>query len=157
MVEEKKKIIGRAENIDLPTFGFFGVPAKIDTGAKTSSIWATDVQEQDGVLTFVLFGKGSPLYTGEQHRTVRYEKTVVASSIGAHQERYKVQIVMKVRGKRIRASFTLADRSQQAYPVLIGRSALRGKFVVDVQSGQPDYKAEKNRHLNLRSEQEQQS
>ena len=33
------------------------------------------------------------------------------------------------------ATFTLADRSTQVYPVLIGRATLNGKFIVDVQKG----------------------
>jgi hypothetical protein len=78
-----------------------------------------------------------------------FEQVVVASSIGAEQARYKVNMLVKIRGKKIRTSFTLADRSQQAYPVLIGRNALRGKFLVDVQSGKPDYTAEKQRSAKL--------
>ena len=153
-MEKPKKIIGRADRVDLPEQGLFGVPAKVDTGAKTSAIWATNVHEQGDKLAFTFFGQGSPLYTGEEHYVAEFERVVVASSIGEQQPRFKVTFLVKIRGKKIRASFTLADRSQQAYPVLIGRNALRGKFVVDVQSGKPDYQAEKTRHQKLQGEQE---
>lgn len=154
MVEKPKKIIGRADKIDLPEQGLFNVPSKVDTGAKTSAIWATNIREQDGRLIFTFFGPKSPLYTGEEHVFSDFERVVVASSIGAEQPRFKVNMLVKIRGKKIRAGFTLADRSQQAYPVLIGRNALRGKFVVDVQSGRPDYQAENIRHKRLQGEQE---
>lgn len=154
MVEKPKKIIGRADRIDLPEQGLLRVPIKVDTGAKTSAIWASNIQEVDGVLRFAFFGPKSPLYTGEVHSFTEFERVVVASSIGAPQARYKITLLIKMRGKKIRASFTLADRSQQAYPVLIGRNALRGKFVVDVQSGRPDHLAEKARHTKLQGEEE---
>lgn len=153
MVEKPKKIIGRADRIDLPEHGIFDVPAKVDTGAKTSAIWASNIQERkDGGLAFAFFGPGSPLYTGEMQFVPEFERVVVASSIGAEQPRYKIQLLVKIRAKKIRASFTLADRSQQAYPVLIGRNALRGKFVVDVQSGSPDRQAEQQRSEKLQQE-----
>ena len=49
--------------------------------------------------------------------------------------RYKVKIPVVVKGRKIKANFTLADRSAQVYPVLVGRNILRGKFVVDVKGG----------------------
>lgn len=143
--KKPKKLIGRAEQISLPRAGILDVPARIDTGAKTSSIWASSVEEHDGRLTYVLFDKGSPLYTGRVHETTQYQETVVASSIGATQVRYKVRLLIELRGKKINARFTLADRSKQVYPVLIGRNVLRGKFVVDVQDGKPLYKEERER------------
>lgn len=153
MTHEIRKIIGRADKLDLPELGFVHVPAKVDTGAKTSAIWATNVHERDGGLAFTLFGPESPLYTGEEHFAPRFEQVTVASSIGAEQDRYKVVMLAKIRGKKIRASFTLADRSKQAYPVLIGRNALRGKFLVDVKSGRPDRHAESRRTDQLQQEQ----
>jgi hypothetical protein len=152
MEEKPKKIIGRADTINLPEYGFSHVPAKIDTGAKTSALWATNVHERDGGLAFTFFGPSSPLYTGEEYFVNEFENVVVASSIGAEQARYKVTFLATIRGKKIRTSFTLADRSQQAYPVLIGRNALRGKFLVDVQSGRPDRDAEKSRSEQLQGE-----
>lgn len=146
-----KKLIGRAEEISFLEFGIPSIPARIDTGAKTSSVWATNIKEQDGMLYFTLFGPQSALYTGEVCRTSRFEKTVVASSIGEPQERYKIRILIKLHGKKIRARFTLADRSQQTYPILVGRNVLRGKFVVDVSDGKPLYKEERQRSTQLQS------
>jgi hypothetical protein len=47
------------------------------------------------------------------------------------------------------ATFTLADRSSQVYPVLIGRATLRGKFIVDVQMGSPLREEEEKRSMEL--------
>ncbi len=152
MTHETRKIIGRADKLDLPELGFVGVPAKIDTGAKTSALWATNIIERDGGLAFTLFGPESPLYTGEEHFVPQFSLVTVASSIGAEQGRYKVVLLAKIKGKKLRTSFTLADRSKQAYPVLIGRNALRGKFLVDVKSGRPDHHAESRRSEQLQQD-----
>jgi hypothetical protein len=152
MAHEIRKIIGRAEKMDLPELGFVGVPVKVDTGARTSALWASNVHEKDGGLAFTLFAPGSPFYSGQEHFVLHFARVVVASSIGAEQGRFKVIMLAKLRGKKIRTSFTLADRSQQAYPVLIGRNAIRGKFLVDVKSGKPDRSAEAQRSEQLQRE-----
>jgi hypothetical protein len=138
-------IIGRAEIIDLPEQAVTGVAARVDTGAKTSAIWASDIHEEQGVLQFVLFNQTSAHHNGVIVKTSAFETRIVATSTGVAQERYAVKLLIKLRDKRIRATFTLADRSTQAYPMLIGRNVLRGKFVVDVKQGTPLLRAEAKR------------
>lgn len=129
-------IIGRAETVAFPELGFMEVPARIDTGAKTSSIWATGIREKNGELEFRLFGKASPLYVNTKIRTREFELRSVSSSTGHVQKRYVVKLLVVLGGKRIRTSFTLANRSRQVYPILIGRRVLSGKFLVDVKRGE---------------------
>lgn len=136
--------IGRAEEISLPVLGYGPIPARIDTGAKTSSIWASSIQESnDGRLSFMFFDKASEFYTGELIQVEEYEQRVVANSSGDIDVRYAVKLSVVLCGRRVRASFTLADRSKMVYPVLIGRNMLHGKFVVDVKLGKPLYSKEK--------------
>lgn len=154
MTDGTPRIIGRADRIDLPELNVRGVPARVDTGAKTSALWAENIHEGDGGLYFTLFSSGNPFYTGREEFAPEFERVGVSSSIGTEQVRYKVVLLVKLRGKRIRGGFTLADRSRQAYPVLIGRNILRGKFLVDVKSGRPDFAAENRRAEQLRQERE---
>jgi hypothetical protein len=149
--KKPKKIIGRVEPVFLTEHADEAVPGRIDTGAKSSSIWASNIKETDGTLQFCLFGPDSKLYTGRVHSTHHFWRTVVASSMGATQERYVVRLRIRLRGKRIIARFTLADRSTQVYPVLVGRNVLRGKFIVDVNLGKPDREGEDVRHEQLLS------
>lgn len=144
-------IIGRAERIDFPEQMLSAVPARIDTGAKTSSIWATAIKENDGVLSFKLFGKKSKYYNPKNViKTKSYTTTMVSSSTGELQIRYVVKLLINISGKRIRASFTLANRSTQVYPVLIGRNVLRSKFIVDVKQGRPLVARERERARELK-------
>lgn len=146
-----KDVLGRVEVVNFPRVDVLNVPARVDTGAKTSAIWATGIKlDEQGKLHYKLFGKGSVHYTGRDLIASSYEETVVSSSIGIIQKRYKVKLTISIGGKKIRAAFTLADRSKQVYPILIGRNILRAKFIVDVTKGKPLVEAEKARTKELR-------
>jgi len=137
--------IGRAEKISLLDYDLADIPAKIDTGADSSSIWVSGVLESEQGLEFCLFAPGSPYYSG---KTVKlppknYTITRVENSFGQRENRYKVKLKIGVKGRVVKATFTLADRSQKTYPILLGRRLLTGKFMVDVSSGDPLVEAEK--------------
>lgn len=109
------------------------VPAKVDTGADSSAVWASAIHVDEAhKLHFVLFDKGSPYYTGEVIVTDDYSVLRVRSSSGHVQIRYRVPMSVGIAGRRIKVSFTLANRSKNKFPALIGRRTLAGKFVVDV-------------------------
>lgn len=155
MNDETKKIVGRAERLSFPELEVENVPARIDTGAKTSSIWVSKVTFKDGSLVAVLFGEDHELYTGKEIHFDKYDLTVVSTSTGEEQQRYKVRLLVKIKGKKVRAWFTLADRSTQVYPVLIGRNVLLGKFVVDVKKGHTLKDQEQARTESLKSKLDQ--
>lgn len=132
-LQEKKvmPVIGATEYIDVA--GRKNVPAKIDTGADSSSIWATHIRvTKDGVLHFRLFDEGSPFYNGKTFKRKDFKVAVIRSSSGHEQIRYRTHLTLKINDKKIRALFNLSDRSRNNYPVLIGRRTITGKFLVDV-------------------------
>ncbi|MBQ3309499.1 ATP-dependent zinc protease [Candidatus Saccharibacteria bacterium] len=109
------------------------IPAKIDTGATSSAIWASDIHiEKDGSLVFSLFGKDSPFYNGKIYRRKDYKVFTVRSAMGEEQIRYRTHFPITINGRRVRVLFSLADRSKNTFPILIGRSTIRGRFLVDV-------------------------
>jgi hypothetical protein len=132
-----KAIIGRAERVDFPKGDIFGVPAKIDTGAWRSAIWASDIRVEDRKLKFKLLGTESEYYSGKDITLLKYEKVTVENSFGHAEERYSIKLAVRLAHKKLLSNFTLADRSQKTYPVLIGRKLLKGRFLVDVSEGQP--------------------
>ncbi|MBA3757357.1 ATP-dependent zinc protease [Candidatus Saccharibacteria bacterium] len=146
-----KTLIGRVEKIHLPVLGVKYVPAKIDTGADFSAIWASRLVEKADGLHVVFFGKSSSFYSGEAVVFAKneYEQTIISNSFGHRQKRYKIKLKVKVKGRQIISGFTLADRSQKLYPILLGRSILRGKFLVDVAKGSPMHLEEKDRKLEM--------
>lgn len=133
-----KSVIGRAESIDfLDDAGCINVPAKIDTGAYSSSVWVSNISESNGTLEFELLGPGHELYTGTKIHTKDYKSVIVQNSFGKSEKRFGVELQVNFCGKRLTSFFTLSDRSKKIYPVLIGRKLLKGRFLVDVSIGHP--------------------
>lgn len=123
--------IGRAERVDFPDADLTDIPAKVDTGAFSSSVWATNIREENGVLYFNLLDSGNELSTD------KFEMVDIENSFGHSEVRYGVKLWVVLKGRKVRTTFTLADRSNKTYPVLLGRKLLRRKFIVDVTQGNP--------------------
>lgn len=128
------KIIGITHYIELPEYSKDYFPAKIDTGADDSAIWASNisVDENNGELSFVLFAPQSAYYTGQVIKTLNYRMAAVKNSFGVSEYRYKVVLRLKVFDKIYKVSFSLADRSRNRFPILIGKKFLKNRFIVDV-------------------------
>lgn len=155
-MEDQKEltIIGRAERIDFPELDIKRVPAKVDTGADASSIWAENVVLKEDGLYVVFFSPDSEYYTGLTHIFAKnsYSMTRVSSSFGHKEIRYKLKLKVKIKKRVVRATFTLSDRSEKLYPILLGRKLLNGKFLVDVQKGKPLRAAEAARSEKLKAD-----
>ncbi len=133
---QDKQIIGRIAKISFPSDSSALIPAKIDTGADSSSVWASSLYIDDaGVLHYELFDASSKYYTGQVHTAKSFTVRLIRSSNGTTQVRYTVTMGVIIDGKKIRATFTLADRSKNTYPVLVGCKLLNRKFLVDVSRG----------------------
>ena len=129
--DHKLEIIGVTEYVDLA--GVQNVPAKIDTGADTSSVWASNIDmKKDGTLSFSLFAEKSPYFTGELLESKDYIAKIIRSSHGDTQVRYRVKLPITIGSKSFETTFTLANRSRNNFPILIGRHTLEGNFLVDV-------------------------
>lgn len=128
----KKDVIGVSEYVD---FGKRAqrVPAKIDTGADSSAVWATKIRVgKDGILRFALFGEGSPYYNGKIFKRTDFSVAKVRSTTGHEQIRYRTHFKITIGGRKIKMLMNLSDRSENHFPVLIGRRSIAGKFLVDV-------------------------
>ncbi len=120
----------RIENQD------YDVKAKLDTGAKTSSIYATNVEpfKKDGKrwARFTLHLTDSK---GTKHKLnlerPRARKANIKNHDGNHDKRYVVELDICFNGRKYTSEFTLADRSEYIYAVLLGRQFLKTTAIVD--------------------------
>lgn len=124
--------IGSTAHISFPDLSIDNVPAKIDTGADSSSIWATNITMDNGVLSCNFFASRSVYYKNERFSTKVFKRTLVKNSFGQKEFRYKIKLKVKIGPKTILTWFTLANRSRNKYPILIGKNTLKRRFVVDV-------------------------
>jgi hypothetical protein len=123
--------VGWRELVDLPELGLRGIPAKIDSGARTSSLHGEVIEkfERDGE-SFVRFAVD--LHGVRQVcEAIHVDVRGITSSNGETQRRYVIKTPLKIGSAEFRAEISLADRSDMKFPMLVGRSSLRRRFLVD--------------------------
>ncbi len=131
----QKAVIGWREWVGLPDLAIAHIKAKVDTGAKTSALHAFYVQpfERDG-KSWVRFGVHPLQGTAEQ--VIECEAPVkdvrrVTDSGGHAEMRPVIETTLLVQGERRLIELTLTDRENMLFRMLLGRSALKRRFVVD--------------------------
>ncbi len=128
-------MIGWREWVRLPVWDVAHIKAKIDTGARTSSLHAFGLEwfERDGVPR-VRF-QVQP-WQRSVDDAVAVDAAVVStrdvkSSSGAVERRPVVRTPIELAGTTVDAEITLTRRDEMGFRMLIGREALRRRFVVD--------------------------
>lgn len=135
---EERVLVGWKEYLDLPDLGIFRLKAKVDTGARTSTLHVdsvTVVEElPDGVQIVELVATPSrrrPDWKVVARARVLSRIRVVDS--GGHPEvRPLVETELALGPVRKKILVTLTDRSGMLFRMIIGRKALEGDFRVDV-------------------------
>ena len=128
-------IAGWVENVTIELQSF-KVKAKLDTGAKTSSIHALNIEsfKKDGER-WVRFDLPLRDKHDNEHRLTlekpRARKTNIKNHDGEHDKRYVVELEVCFNGNRHLTEFTLADRSEYIYNILLGRTFLQKVAIID--------------------------
>ncbi len=133
---DQLSVVGLREWINLPELGMVGLRAKIDTGASTSTLHASNIVpfERDG-KRWVRFT--AHLGTLVQRRHANCEARVVTvktikSSNGHTQTRYVIRTQLSLGDRSWPVDFTLACRKTMRYRVLLGAKAMvDGQLVVN--------------------------
>ncbi len=128
-------VIGLREWIALPDLGIVGLRAKIDTGASTSSLHASDIAtfQRDG-RDWVRFTAHLGTQVQRRHRCEAPLVTMktIRSSNGQAQTRYVIRTTLALGDRAWAVEFTLACRKTMRYRVLLGSKALiQGQLVVN--------------------------
>ncbi len=126
------KVLGRSDRVDLPDLGLTGIHAKIDTGAYNCSLHCSNAEVVDGKLQFILLDEEHPEFTGMKFTSKNFEKREIKNSFGEAEMRFVIKTRIKIYGYMIRAEFSLSDRGNLKFPVLLGRKILRKRFLIDV-------------------------
>ncbi len=130
------RLIGRREFVDLPQLGIFGIEAKIDTGAYTSSIHcekiAVNYENSKPILYFTIGLQSHGVEEHKELRTEEFTRKKIKNSFGEMEERFVIKTLIRIGRKKIRSGVSLSNRGSMRYPLLIGRKLLKGKFLVNV-------------------------
>lgn len=158
--KQQLPVIGWREWIKLPELGIKSIKAKVDTGARSSSLHAFDLQR---------FEKGGEQWVRFQvhpkqrdtRKTVKTEAKIlelrsVRSSSGKASMRPVVLTSIELLGETWAVELTLANRDEMGFRMLLGREAFRRKFLVDAGNsyygGKPKRKRKKKQNPNSSAE-----
>ncbi len=121
----EKMIIGGVEEVVLMPWGV-RLPARIDTGAATSSLDARELMIKNNIAEFRL-----PIMYGGLRLRLPVKGWQKIRSADFRERRPVVEMSFCIGPKSIRTRVTLNDRSTVTYPLIVGRNVLKDKFVVD--------------------------
>jgi hypothetical protein len=126
------KLIGWHERVDLPLLGLKHLRAKIDTGAKTSALHATDIErfEQDGVQ----FLRFHTVFDDDAHDVVvqhpLHDRREITNTSGVPEERFIIRTKFRIANRLWTIDLSLADRTGMTFRLIVGRTALRRHDIV---------------------------
>jgi hypothetical protein len=135
MKENSRRIAGWREWVGLRGLGVDSIKAKLDTGARTSAIHAFDVEsyKRDGETRVRFF-----VYPAQKDDTVKVacdEKVVdirtVSNPGGRREKRYIIRTDLILGGEAWPIDLSLTDRDEMGFRLLIGRTAMQGRLLVD--------------------------
>ena len=133
--DSSKIIVGSEEWCSFPDLGINAIKARVDSGAKTSSIHAFNIHKfrRDGQI-WVSF----EVHPVQNNRRVVIrcekpiiDKRVVKSSSGISETRYVINSLIKIGDESCEIELTLANRDSMGYRMLLGREAMSGRMLVD--------------------------
>ncbi|KZN68798.1 ATP-dependent zinc protease family protein [Pseudoalteromonas luteoviolacea] len=130
-----RMIIGHIETINLPELGIEQLPARVDTGAQTSSLHVDNIKQ--------INHKGKPAVEFDIHPEIHnvakvirccapiYDIRKVKSSNGMSEQRFVIKTKAQLGRYIWQIEITLTDRSDMTYLMLLGRQAIADNFYVD--------------------------
>ena len=130
-----KTVVGSEEWVSLSELSIPYVKARVDSGAKTSSLHAINIQPfQKDNETWVNFDVFPIQNDGKRKiscKALVIDKRVVKSSSGNREHRYVVRTAISLNDETWDVELTLTNRDSMGYRMLLGREAMIGRIIVD--------------------------
>ena len=127
----RKPIIGWREWAALPALGIPAMKVKVDTGARTSALHAYAIKIHGSSASFRVHPIQRDTHTVVECRADLIDYREVRSSTGRPTRRPVIRTEIELFGDRWAVELTLVSRARMGFRMLLGRQAIRGRFVVD--------------------------
>ncbi len=135
MAKKSKLTVGWREWVSLPELGIEHIKAKVDTGARTSALHAFSVR--------AFTRQGRKMVRFKIHPYQRRDDIIVecvapvldrrwVTDSGGHKEqRYVIESNVQLGDQHWPIELTLTNRENMKFRMLLGRTAMKGKVVVN--------------------------
>jgi len=132
---DKLTTLGWREWVLLPQLADLPIKAKVDTGAKTSALHAFYIEpyRKDGELLvkFLIHPLQNDTSTEIECHAPVIDQRMVSDSGGHKEQRFVIETAVVIQEQSFPIELTLTDRDSMLFRMLLGRSALKGRFSVD--------------------------
>lgn len=134
-MSREKSTVGWREWLILPDLGIERIKAKVDTGARSSALHAFKVkaEQRKGELwvTFEVHPKQHARKPNIACAARVVDRRVVRDSGGHEDVRYVIETTARLGENEWPIEITLTDRDAMGFRMLLGRTAIRGRHLVD--------------------------
>lgn len=120
-------VVGWQERVDLPLLGLTNLKAKIDTGARTSALHASNIEtfERDGVPWVRFHTRFDDDARDTDVECPIQDQRDVKNTSGIPETRIVIRTKLRISTRLWKVDLSLAERSGMKFRMIIGRSALR--------------------------------
>lgn len=120
-------VVGWQERVDLPLLGLKNLKAKIDTGARTSALHATDIVafERDGVPWVHFHTRFDDDARDKDLECPIHDKREITNTSGVPENRFVIRTKLRISNRLWNIDLSLTERTEMKFRMIIGRSALR--------------------------------
>ncbi len=130
-----KQTLGWREWVDFPDLAIARIKAKVDTGARTSALHTGGVEaftrRDEPWVRFLVHPVQGDRELEIACEAPLLDRRVVRDSGGHEELRYVIQTSLLIGANRHSIEVTLTDRDTMKFRVLLGRTAMRGHYLVD--------------------------
>ncbi|MFQ4135624.1 ATP-dependent zinc protease [Nodosilinea sp. PGN35] len=128
-------IIGWREWVALPTLGVAAVKAKIDTGARSSTLHAFSVERFEQAGRAMVRFQAHPIQRNDDYTVTAeaalLEERMVRNSGGQAEMRPVIETLVQLGSAVWAIELTLTNRDEMGFRMLLGRQAVRRRYLVD--------------------------
>ena len=134
-VKARKPVIGWREWVSLPGMGLHAIKAKVDTGARTSSLHACKIQSYREKGAEMVRFTVQPVQR-RKDIAITYiaeisDRRHVTDSGGHREKRIVIATPIRLAGREWEIEMTLTNREDMMFRMLIGRTAMRSHVIID--------------------------